>query len=468
MRAALLVVCGSISLLPAQDLDAALAKLCGDPALADARVGVCVRSLADGAVVLRHDDDKGFMTASNMKLIGSAVALITLGPDFVFVTDLRAHGTIQDGVLHGDLELVGRGDPTLGGRHESDGPTAPFDRLARRLRETLGLHTITGSVFGNDNVLPREVMGAGWSWAYESEDYAAQLSGLCFAENFVRLEFPATREGLRPALRVVPETSYLTFDVRVQARGDTTALDVQRARATNHVTVAGRLAAAKKASATVTVDNPTAFAAHVLRERLHANGIVVRGPARDIRDRADFALAYELVGTIESPPLRQILVTLNKVSQNLYAEQLIRAAALAALGNGDMASAETHAKKVLRDLGVDCTGMEIADGSGLSRLDLVQPRQLVALLLGMRKHPEGELFVQSLPVAGVDGTLASRFANSPAKGVVRAKTGYISRVVCLSGYTERHAFAVMLNNFTCPNQAAKDAVDAFVTALVAR
>ena len=468
MRVAFFVLCGSISLLPAQDIDAALARLVGEPALADARVGVCVRTLEGGTIVATHDDAKGFMTASNMKLISSAVALLTLGPDFVFKTELVARGTVADGVLDGDLVLVGSGDPTLGGRHEPDGPTAPFDRFARALRETHGIHTVTGAVLGDDDCHADEVMGAGWSWAYEGEDYAAQVSGLCFAENFVRLQFPATAAGRTPGLRVVPETAYLTFDVDVRADGKTTGLDVRRVRAGNKVRVRGTLAADKPASATVTMDNPTAFAATVLRERLLAAGITVRGRAADL-DTVTSPLRPERVvlATHASPPLREILVTLNKVSQNLYAEQLPRAAARAAGLVGDMASAEAHAKEVLRGLGVDVSGMEIADGSGLTRLNLVQPRQLVALLLGMHRHAQRDLFISTLPIAGVDGTLGSRFKEGPAKGTVRAKTGYISRVVCLSGYAGPYAFSVMLNNFTCSTQAAKDAVDAFVTALVA-
>ncbi len=453
-------------------LDSALAALVEDPNLAGARVAVCVRDLADNRDLLRHDHDKGCMTASNMKLISSAVALLTLGPDFAFVTRLVGQGVVLDGVLDGDLVLTGAGDPTLGGRQEKEGPRAPFLRLARRLLDEHGIREVTGAVLGDDDCQPDEVMGEGWAWGYEAADYAAQVSGLCFAENVVHLEFLPTAATRHPALHLSPETSYLTIDNRVIATEGTTSIDVGRARASNHVTLRGQLAAGRPHRDAVSVDNPTAFAAHVLRECLIEVGIRVRGAATG-RDEAQgpTASAGILLGEERSPPLREMLRTLNKTSQNLYAEQLVRAAARAATGNSHMRDAAAHAMTVLSKAGVDTKGMVIADGSGLTRLNLVQPKQLVDLLAVLWRNEHRDVFIESLPVAGIDGTLSERMKVGPARGRVRAKTGFISRVVALSGYVARPdgaaplAFSVLLNNFTCESEAAKSAVDNFAQQL---
>ncbi|MEZ5965605.1 MAG: D-alanyl-D-alanine carboxypeptidase/D-alanyl-D-alanine-endopeptidase [Planctomycetota bacterium] len=457
---------------PPPDLAAAVRELASHPALAGSRVGVHVRDLADGRVLAQHDDDKGFMTASNMKLLASATALLTLGPDFRFVTRLEAHGPIHDGLLDGDLVLVGAGDPTLGGRHEKDGPRAPLLRMARRLRDEFGVDEISGNVLGDDDCQPDEVMGEGWSWGYESADYAAQVSGLCFAENVVRLTLTARADGQRPALRLEPETGYLTLIDRVVVGGDKTGIDIARRRGGNQATLQGRLASGAKHADAVSVDNPTSFAAHVLSECLREVGIRVRGVAADKDDLPVAIAAGRSLCEESSPLLRDVLRTLNKVSQNLYAEQLVRAAGRAARGTGGMVEAAATAADVLRELGGDPTGLVMADGSGLTRLDLVQPRQLADLLAGMWRHPHREVFVATLPVAGVDGTLGKRMQDGPAHGHVRAKTGFISRVVALSGYVDRPdpkvpplVFSILLNNFTCDTQAAKDAVDALVQEL---
>jgi D-alanyl-D-alanine carboxypeptidase/D-alanyl-D-alanine-endopeptidase (penicillin-binding protein 4) len=173
-----------------------------------------------------------------------------------------------------------------------------------------------------------------------------------------------------------------------------------------------------------------------------------------------------------SAPLAEILKTTNKSSQNLYAEQLLRAASREALGESDIDAAERHAKKILEDLGVDVAGLAIDDGSGLTRRDLVHPAQFADLLVGIWNSRHRELFLDTLPIAGVDGTLSGRFRDTVAKEHVRAKTGSIARVAALSGYVLRPGentpplvFSVMLNNFVCSSAEARDALDSFVIAL---
>lgn len=457
------------------DLGAALRDLVDDPALAGGRVGVHVRDLGDGKVLVRHDDDKGFMTASNMKLLSSATALVTLGPDFRFVTRLVAHGEVDQGQLDGDLVLVGAGDPTLGGRQEADGPRAPFQRMARRLRDEHGITEVTGAVLGDDDCQPDEVMGEGWAWNYEAADYAAQVGGLCFAENVVRITLVAGAQGRHAALHLQPETGYLTIDNQVLVEGTETAVEFGRTRAGNQATLRGRMPPASRHTDAVSVDNPCRYAAHVLRECLLDAGIRVRGPAAD-RDewRTPLAPAGAVLCEQASLPLRDVLHTLNKVSQNLYAEQVVRAAARVGQGSAGMAAAAKQAAAVLTALGGNAQGLSMADGSGLSRLDLVQPRQIADLLAGLWRHEHRDVFLATLPVAGVDGTLASRLQDGPARGHVHAKTGFIRGVVALSGYVVREgqgaaplSFSVLLNNFTCDPQRAKDAADRFVQTLAA-
>lgn len=463
------------SCLP-QDPVAALAALRSDPALDGARVGVFVRDLADERVVVEHDSDRGFMTASNMKLVSTAVALATLGAGFRFRTTLVATGPLRDGVLDGDLVLVGSGDPSFGARQEGDDPRAVLARLVESTVRDHGLRRVRGNVLGDDDCQPDEVMGDGWSWNYEGEDYAAETSGLCFAENCVRITLLPSAPGSAPRVVLSPPSE--CFETLVEALcvdgKDQVSPFVRRERASNRLRIGGRLAAdARPWSERLAVSNPTAVAAVVLREVLRAHGVEVAGRAldRDLQPERPERYGDETILAVhESPPLREILVTLGKVSQNLYAEQVIRAAAP---GDRGMRAAAAHAKELLKRFGVDPRGMRIADGSGLSRLNLVRPRQLGELLTGVWRSEFRADFVRTLPIAGVDGTLASRFRGGPAERRVIAKTGNISAVTALSGYVLRAqddapplVFVVLLNDFTCSTDDAKAALDRFVEALV--
>lgn len=470
---ALTVAC---SFLAIQDPAAALGALLAEPALDGARIGVIVRDLGDDRVVAEHDSNYGFMPASNMKLVSIAVALESLGADFRFATKLVTAAQIHDGVLDGDLVLLGSGDPTFGGRQEQGDGLAVFDRMIAELKSAHGLRRISGHLIGDDDVQLDEVMGEGWAWNYQGDSYAAQVGGLCFAENCATLAIEPSALGSPASIRVLPTTSLLTLHGHV----DTVARDGQRTawatreRGRNVVRLGGAIPAeARPYRVTVSVENPTLHAVTAFRDRLITAGIEVGGTAIDRDDLPPMTERYgddRVLAVHPSQPLGEILVTLGKVSQNLYAEQVLRAAAG---GNRGMTAAAGHAKRVLENLGVDTKGMRIADGSGLSRLDLVKPAQLEALVRAMWRSNEREDFLRTLPVGGVDGTLASRFREPALRGRVVAKTGNISGVTALSGYILSAnpeepplTFSILINNFTCPTSAAKEAMDRFLAVMV--
>jgi D-alanyl-D-alanine carboxypeptidase/D-alanyl-D-alanine-endopeptidase (penicillin-binding protein 4) len=272
--------------------------------------------------------------------------------------------------------------------------------------------------------------------------------------------------GVLPAPRV---------RVRQLAAGDRapTRVRARRALGSEAIEVEGTLRAdAPTQTLSVPVPEPASFAVRVLRAELVAAGIAVD----DVANAAAPPVAGDevLVASVPSPPFAELVQHLLLHSDNLQAEQVVRVAARTATGDGGTASTARHVAATLARLGVDTQGLVVADGSGLSRRNLVQPRQIVGVLAAMWASPHRDVFVQGLPLAGRSGTLRTRFATGPASGRVRAKTGFIARVVCLSGYVPRPdpgraplLFSVMLNDFTCGDDAAKDAVDAFVQRLAA-
>lgn len=454
------------------ELQRELGRVLEDPALRFARLGFRLQEITAAGPLLAHNDAMGFMPASNMKLISSAVALSVLGPGFRYETKLVGHGTQRGDVWVGDLVLVGSGDPTFGTRaFEQQGCTAPFVRMAEALAKA-GIATVQGRVLGDDSVHPDEIMGRGWDWSYHADWYAAQLSGLCFNENCVDFLFTPANAGQPPLVRLEPPTSYVEVVNRVRCvRDKDTEVVFRRALGTNRITLGGTFPAAGEPKRDWgSVHNPTAFAATVLRETLLRNGIRVLGRAADADDVPNWkeAGAARVLYVHRSSPISEILVSLQKRSQNLYAEQVVRTAARKEGGEGSMAGARKVALRVLRSLGVPTRGLVMADGSGLTRLNLVQPRQLTALLAAMWRHEHREFYLASLPVAGVDGTLRRRFpAGAAARGRVRAKTGYISRVVALSGYVPRRGadplvFSILVNDFQAETAKIKALVDRLV------
>ena len=442
--------------------------------LAGARIGVMVRDLETGDVLCAHDADKGFLTASNMKLLSSAIALSRLGTEFRFDTRVVAESVDGDTVA-GDLFLVGGGDPSLGSEPEvssSGDVMEPLHALAVSLHAR-GIRRVRGCVRGDASAQSFARYGNGWQWDYLEEDYAAPCAALNFAQNVLTVLVHPTSFGLPARLELelpIALPTWLRCEVATVSSNGDSGVHFARSPLDSEVVVTGAIAAgAKPVRLQVAVPDPAAYAAAAFTAALHACGIVVDG-------EAGVGIAppgAQVVAEHRSPPLSAIVVPLLEHSINLYAEQCWRTAAHRLVFARSFADCERFGKQALSNLDVDTAGMVLADGSGLSRRNLVQPRQLVALLAAVHTEPRLRPMNDALPVAGVSGTLKARFQDSAAAGRVRAKTGFVSYVIGLSGYVDRDAtaapvaFSVLVNNFTCEPDAAKAAVDAFVEQLAA-
>lgn len=439
----------------------ALDELVAQPALAGGRIGVHVLEAPGGRTIAEHEALRGFVPASNGKLATAAVALETLGVEHRFVTELWVRGLVEDGVLRGEVRLVGGGDPGFG-------TAAHFDAIATTLRAQ-GVQRIVGRVVGDDAWLGSEHRGLGWQWDHLDQDYAAPFGGLCCRGNLiavhVAVDAGAVRVRLEPPVGPQP-----WVDVGIVEAGRPSQLAVRRPLGSERIEVVGELAAdAAPQVVRIAVHDPTWFAAAVLQHELGARGIAVD----ELPDVVAVGAPY-CVATWSSPPLAELLSPMLGSSDNLVAEQAWRTAARLAVGVGDTAAAAGHAADVLARLGVPVSGLVLADGAGLSRRNLIQPRQLTALLSAAWQAPWREPFVAALPLGGVTGTLERRFPDGPAHGCLRAKTGTLARVVCLSGYVPRPnllapplVFSVLLNDFVCSDDEARAALDAFVQALAA-
>jgi D-alanyl-D-alanine carboxypeptidase/D-alanyl-D-alanine-endopeptidase (penicillin-binding protein 4) len=431
-----------------------------------AAVGVCVRSLNRGDELYARNGDEAFTPASNEKLLTAAGALDTLGPEFRFVTRVFTLGLRRGAVLHGDLALQGGGDPTL----TTEGLSALADAVAAS-----GIQRVTGHIRGDDSVFDRQRYGLGWSWDDLGSEDGPPISGLTLDENAVTVEVrPADRPGLPPRVRIDPPAAAVELRVRALTTpaGEPTVLAIRRPVGQDSIMISGRLPlGSPPRTARVTVEEPALSAAAVFTALLRARHVQIDGPPVLLGTPGSAVLLCER----SSPTLAEIVLRMNKPSNNLYAEMLLKALGLPGWGHsppspgtgplalpsdrgagtGTGGAGEAVLRRFLDRVGLQGPRPALADASGLSRFNLISPRNVVRLLAAMDRHPARAAFFDSLPIAGVDGTLRRRLIGTPAAGAVRAKTGTLTHVTALSGVAttrdgERLAFSILTNNWPGP------------------
>jgi D-alanyl-D-alanine carboxypeptidase/D-alanyl-D-alanine-endopeptidase (penicillin-binding protein 4) len=433
---------------------------------------VVVQSLETGETVYSEHASKLLMPASNMKVVTLATAAERLGWNFTYETKLMTVGAVAGGVLDGDLIVVGSGDPTIGSRGGS--ATSVFEAWADKLRAD-GLTEIRGRIVADARAFDRESLGAGWAWDYLASGYAAGVSALQFNESVADVVIqPGPSAGTPAIIEVRPIESGLILDhhVTTVAGGDAD-LALSRLPGSNRLTVRGTVpAGGKEIVRAVAVDNPALYFARMLRATLVARGIQVSGDAGDFEDvyRVPPAAPTRLLLSHQSAPLAEFARTLMKVSQNQYAETLLRTLG-AQSGPGTAAAGQQIVREVLDGWGVPREAYVLADGSGLSRYNYVCAEMLVKILQQMYRDPRHrEAFMATLPIGGQDGTIARRFVGTRATGNVHAKTGSIANVRALSGYVttldgEPLVFSMLANNFTVPQATTDAATDLAVERL---
>lgn len=488
MRKALtlgLILALSVGVLARQTtVTADLDTIFNDPALTRGLIGVRIDSLRTGETIYAKNADKLVMPASNMKILTMTTAAEKLGWAFTYQTKLDAVGTIDNGVLHGDLVVVGSGDPTV---VSNDGGPAPlFTEWAAALRAQ-GIRRVDGRIIGDDTAFDHETYGMGWSWDDMVFGYSAGVTGLNYNENQVVASItPGATAGAAGNVTLSPARSHglnITNRVMTVARpADApandprlrTSISFDRAPGSNDLIVHGTIpVGANPLVQDVAVEHPTTFFVTALRDALVDSGITVRGNPVESRDVSDPATGTRrTIATRTSPPLSVIGPYFMKASQNFVAEVLFKTLGKSIKGEGSAAAGRAVVLETIGTWGVPADAIVMRDGSGLSRYNYVTTGAIVTMLTRMWKNDalRGP-FAATLPVAAHDGTLRSRMRNTWLDAHVQAKTGTISNVRSLSGYLEtksgeRVVFSIIGNHFTVPSSQI-DAIAEKALALVA-
>ncbi len=445
-------------------------SLINAPMFRSAHWGVLIVDPVRGDTLYSRNAGKLFVPASNTKLVTGAVALAQLGAEYRFTTRIlgSAH---QQGVMPGNLVVVGRGDPSVSDSLSGDA-MIPLRELADSLY-LLGIRRVSGRLMAGGNAFTGDSLGEGWAWDDLDEGYAAPVDELLFNEGFVRVTvFGGARPGSPVRVRIAPGAGVLTLG-RVDVTTDRDccmlrsrvrqSLDVRGVRPVLHLT--GSVRAGDSVTVGVALRNTNTAYLDAFAVALAGRGITVDGGVA-MDTTADTAGLVTLA-TRTSPPLRAMLAAFQKPSQNQIGEVLLRTLGLEKTGVGSADSGLVVVRRQLSEWGIDSSAAVLRDGSGLSRHNFLAPEAVVRLLAVLQSRADFEAFYLALPVGGVDGTLRERMVNTSATGNVRAKTGTLDRVRALSGFVttaDGHTllFSILANNHTVPTREVERVQDAMM------
>jgi D-alanyl-D-alanine carboxypeptidase/D-alanyl-D-alanine-endopeptidase (penicillin-binding protein 4) len=443
------------------------------PAWGPAFWGIEVRDLRNGRVLYARNAGKNLKPASTMKVVTTAAILDALGPDARLRTTVEtAARTDAFGRVLGDVYLVGRGDANLSGRFSDGRITAAFEALADALRGA-GVRRIEGRLVGHEGLFSGDRRGDDWSWEDLVWWYGAEVSALSFNDNCADLTvLPGERAGDPVRVERAPVSAYYSVasTAVTSAAGTAPALVLTRAPGSNLLRISGTYPlAAEPWTGSAALEDPARYAATVFSEVLAGRDITVAGPVETAQQPLPAGL--RVLAAHDGPPLAEALKAVNKPSQNLHAETMLRLLGARRRGVGSAEAGHEAVVEFLKRQGVDAKDWSLQDGSGLSRSDLLTPHEMAALLVAMDRHPHAAAFRATLPIAGQDGTLKNRMRGTAAEGRLIAKTGTLRHVNALAGYVttrggSRLAFSIAVNHHTGgAATAAIDEIGALLAAL---
>lgn len=413
-----------------------------DPAI---NMGITVVDLNTGQTLYQRNANRLFIPASNMKLFSEASALMILGPDYQFTTNLSTNAKrISKGILQGTLFLHLSGDPSFS--------THDLTQLLSSL-DSWGVKKINGDVVIVSDTQEINPYGPGWMVDDLKYGYGAPLSPLILDENRLTITInPAHKIDTLALIEVNEQFDHFKINNQVQTRPKTKPCGIDfNVNEQNEISVRGCVNVGQGAiQQRIAIRNPLRYAQLIILNQLKHQGIELQGHVllgKTHQPRVLLATHY-------SKPIAQLLADTLKPSDNLYADSLFLHAATKLNGTAvNWPQARILITNFLqKQTHIPLQTAKLSDGSGLSRYDQVTPHQTVLLLQYLYDHfPLAYEFIAALPIAGQDGTLKKRFRKATEQGLIRAKTGTMTGVISLSGYLytlngHTLAFAIYINN----------------------
>ena len=441
---------------------------------------------ADGKVLLDIQSQNLMVPASNVKIITAGAALETLGKDFRWDTNLAYRGTIEDGVLKGDIYIIGGGDPSIAAGGNADAVFAQW----RELMLAKGITSVDGNIIGD----PRYYDGApeATSWQYEDIGfyYGKGPEALNYYKNSQDLSASAGNAVGAPVQISVtgPQLPWMRFSntCTTAAAGTGDKLYFYNSDMAPVGSMRGTLGIdVKNKNEQVSNRFPAYTCAYFFHKYLQQHSVSITGCYADITpdgyirtdldtpgtEKAAEWSEMKNIGSSYSVQLSQIIQEMLHTSDNFYAEATLQALGLNVRGHTDFASGTGAIEDFAKEMGLNTKGMRLKDGSGLSRANYVSPAFLTSFLKMMMDTPSYQVLLESLPQPGY-GTLASYLtgASQDLKKRVRMKTGSMDGVRCLSGYIQPAdgkkentiIFSIMVNNSTAASRTLISELDRMI------
>lgn len=437
------------------DLAADIRAVLNHKVLSKGELGIEIIQLGDSpkatTTIYQYKAAVPRIPASNLKVVTTAAALEKLGGDFQFRTTLAGNGT--------DLVLIGDGDPTLGDtellRKVGWGVDTVFKTWAEMLKQR-GIAEVR-DVCVDDSIFDEVFVHPNWPQEQEHKRYVAQVGGVNLNANCIDFFLRTNGFGQTVDYRIEPQTGYATIG-NTCAMGGRNAVWLSRQLGTNDIVLRGETDAANVEPISVTIHDPPMFAATVLAETLKSSGIRVTGSVkRDRTIRASLAAGASGPATwvplaVHSTPLTTVISRANKDSVNLYAESLCKRVGAQVSGqSGSWENGNGAIGGFLESIGVSKEEFTLDDGCGLSKKNAISPNAIARVLEHKFHDADRETFLNSLAVAGVDGTFEDRFRETDLRRRVFGKSGYVRGVASLSGYLKSknggawYAFSILMN-----------------------
>jgi len=409
-----------------------------------------VVDVESGGLVAEKGPRTPLAPASNMKLFTTGAAIDLLHPDFEVTTTVYMRGAVDAaGTLTGDVKVVGRGDPTIGGRFHDGHATAVIDEWVTDLKRA-GVKTVRGNLIFEYGYMDTEYIHPTWPENQLVNWYEAPVAAFTMQEGCVAVRVLPSRPRGKCVVQLEPPTNYLEVENNcVTGRG---LPFITRIRGTNSIIVRGGVPSRSGLTEVfVTIENPIQYFATVTAETFARGGLKVQGDV--VVTGHDVRPDWQPVSQ-HATPLNVLVFVVNKKSQNHYAEEVVKMLGAEEKKEGSWAAGTGVVTDWLTGkIGVPAGEYHQADGSGMSRDNRASANAFIHLLRYMWKSPWREDFVSSLPYSGdPDSKFGHRLRQPPFARQVYAKTGYIVGVVGLSGYVHAasgkiYAFSFLFNRY---------------------
>lgn len=455
-------------------LDEKLEAILDNEHLDGTTTGVSIKKAETGELLFEQLGDIRLHPASNMKLLTAAAALETLGKDYRFRTEVLTDGNKKGKVLHGNLYLKGKGDPTL--------LKEDLDQFAKKLKE-FGINKIKGDLVSDDTWYDDVRLSQDLNWSDEPFYTGAQVSALTLSPNedydagTVIVEVnPSQNPARRAEVTVTPETNYVTIvnKTKMVAADGEKDISIEREHGSNKIIVEGTMPEDGSTSrAWSSVWEPAGYVLSVFKASLKEQGIDFIGKSKEKYNATPDGA--RILTFKESMPLKELLIPFMKLSNNGHGEMLTKEMGKVVGKEGSWDEGLKVIKDVAEDLGVNPDTIQLRDGSGMSHKTMIPANDLTQLLVEAQNKSWFPAFKKSLPIAGepdrlVGGTLRNRMTSGPAKGNVTAKTGSLTGVSTLSGYVtskdgEDLVFSILINNYLGSSGKITAIEDAIATTL---